>query len=188
VSPRKPTSDEIFGPGGLIINPGALVDSYESSMYEESDNKPIRLDQPLQSALNRYPGVWIDGLCVSLGLSDKGGKKLKIQALVAMLTSHDMLQGVVASLPNEGREALSKVLQEGGWIKYSSLSRELGSEEQDSYFWNERTPVSVIGKLRVRGLLMVGRHDLGGKRYKVAVIPQELREPLKVILSESREE
>ncbi len=187
MSPRKPTNDEMLGPGGLIVDVKPLMDYWEASSYEELDNKPIRLDQPLQSGLNRYPSNWVEGLCVSLGMIDKGDKRSKIKAAVAKLMNNDMVREVVAGLPKEGSQALSKVLQEGGWVKYPILSRDFGSEEQDSYFWKEKPPLSVIGQLRVRGLLLIGRHDLGGRQYKVAVVPQELREPLKAILSDYQE-
>jgi hypothetical protein len=73
-------------------------------------------------------------------------------------------------------------LNRGGWVKYGELSRQFGDETRDGWWWDRNPPQSTIGQLRLRGLLFVGQAPIGSRHYKVAVIPNELREPLRATL------
>jgi hypothetical protein len=78
-------------------------------------------------------------------------------------------------------EALKLVMDEGGWVKYNKLSSEYG-EGNDSYFWETEPPTSIVGVLRVHGLLFIGKTGIGGRMYKVAVVPKDIRKRLEDML------
>ncbi len=53
-----------------------------------------------------------------------------------------------------------------------------GGEEEDSYWWKTEPPISTIGILRLHVLLFVGKAEIGGRMYRVAVVPKDIREEL----------
>ncbi len=148
---------------------------------KDQDAKAINLDTKLQAALNKCPAPWIEGMAATVGSTRKGIKRDKIAAIVAHLTNRDKLKSAVSSLPPQGRAALLLALKKG-WVKYGELTRRFGTDEGDGWFWDEQPPTSVLGQLRVRGLLFVGTAGISGRNYKVAVVASELRSLLQALL------
>lgn len=167
---------------GLILNPDGLMSMVEASFYDKVDHQAIQNSIRLQTGLNRYPSEWLDALCRALPLKNAGVKKEKIKAAAEHLLQHQSLSQVITNLSPLEQAALRDTLEAGGWVKYGTLSRRYGDEKPDSYFWTNRPPVSTIGRLRLHGLLFVGYMVIGGRRWKVAVVPVELRDPLREIL------
>lgn len=151
----------------------------ERTWYDKVDEQAIHPKIRLQSGLNRYPAPWLDALYQTLRLPPIRLRKDRVAAAAQALLQPDTLRRVVTALPTQARAALLEVLEAGGWIKYGSLSRRFGGEDEDSYFWSEHPPASAIGQLRMRGLLFVGRMAIDGRNWKVAVVPLELRDLLK---------
>lgn len=170
----------------LLISPDTLMGYVTRKWREEQESKPLTLNSSLSAALNKCPGHWINGICLNLGLDPKGlrKKKNKVQAIVAHLTNPTRLRQVVDELSTISREALSYILEKGGWGRIGPLHRRFGDEEDVGWFWADDEPAaSPLGSLRVRGLLFVGRAGIKGRNYTVAVIPKELRELLKELLA-----
>lgn len=174
--------DEVFGwelqDGTLLPGPGMvryLMNQLLDEWREDVEAKPIRLNTTLQAALNKQPSVWIEAISQALGLTDATTKKERVKAIVAQLPRRGTLREIVEHLPFESRQALQCVMERGGWVEYNQLTRQFGSEEGDGWFWNEQPPTSVLGVLRLHGLLFVGQANIKGRRWKVAVIPKDLR-------------
>lgn len=161
-----------------------VMRAYENAWRKEKEKVAISLDTTLSAALNKCPAEWIGAICTTIGIP-WDVKKEKVRRIVKKLTDVISLEEVVQSLPDECRRALGLVLEKGGWVKYGQLSRRFGHEE-GGFFWTRSPPRSVIGILRLHGLLFVGRSGLGGKTYKVAVLPKDLRLPLGGILGSTR--
>jgi hypothetical protein len=160
----------------------SFTDVFLDQWRKEQEGKPLSLNSTLSAALNKCPGLWMNGICRQLGLSTKGGQKTKVQAIVAHLTDSTKLAAVVAGLPEETREALGVVLEQGGWVKIGTLTRRFGPCDGDGWFWGENPPTSTLGQARVRGLLFIGKAGIGGRNHTVAVVPKELREGLAELL------
>lgn len=178
--PKSRLQDAFLGP--FIVDAGAFTDYMMDKWREDAEEKPINLNTTLSAALNKSLWQMVDAACITSGLPHKGQRKQKTAALVARLTDANHLAQLVAGLPPRGRDLLRKVLAAGGWIRINELTREFGSQDGDGLFWNEHPPQSIIGQVRARGLLFLGKAGLSGRIYKVAVIPKELREPLAAIL------
>ena len=74
------------------------------------------------------------------------------------------------------------MLHRGGWVlKYGQLTKQFSSET--TFWWNEDPPTSDIGVLRLHGFIVIGKLPEGGKHYKVAVVPVELRSTVKNFLT-----
>jgi hypothetical protein len=102
-----------------------------------------------------------------------------MEQIINILTTE--LDKVIEKLPLKSKKALKLVMDEGGWVKYNKLSSEYG-EENNSYFWETEPPTSIVGILRVHGLLFVGKAGIDGRNYKVAVVPKDIRKGLKELL------
>jgi len=153
-----------------------MMDYITDSWRKGHESKPINLNTTISAGLNKYPIHWINGVAKALGISTKERKKEKIEKIVSKLTTQ--LDEVIGKLPPESREALKMVLKTGGWVRYNQLSRKFGGEEEDSYFWESEPSASTVGILRLHALLFVGKSGIGGRMYKVAVVPKDIREEL----------
>lgn len=156
-----------------------MMEMMTSSMSKDEDSKPITLNITISAGLNKFKISRINAVSKTLGISKKDVKKDKIDQIVSRLTTE--LDKVIDKLPPESKEALKLVMDEGGWIKYNKLSNEYG-DENDSYFWETEPPTSTIGMLRLHGLLFVGKAGIGGRMYKVAVVPKDIKKGLEEIL------
>lgn len=163
----------------LFFNPNRMMDMMTSSMSKDEDSKPITLNITISAGLNKFRNSRINAVSKALGISTKHVKKDKIDQIVSRLTTE--LDEVIEKLPPESREALKLVMDDGGWVKYNKLSSEYG-EENDSYFWETEPPASTVGVFRVHGLLFIGKAGIGGRMYKVAVVPKDIRKRLEELL------
>lgn len=163
----------------LFFNPNRMMDMMTSSMSKDEDSKPITLNLTISAGLNKFKNTRINGVSKALGISTKDTKKEKMEQIISRLTTE--LDKVIEKLPLKSREALKLVIDEGGWVKYNKLSSEYG-EENNSYFWETEPPTSTVGVLRVHGLLFVGKAGIGGRMYKVAVVPKDIRKGLEELL------
>ncbi len=121
-----------------------------------------------------------------MGVPAERTRREKVARIVAYLRNSASLWKTIQTLPSECREALDYVLQCGGQVKYGELSRRFGDEAADGWWWDKKPPQSTPGQLRLRGLLFVGRTPIGGRLYKVAIIPEEVRSLITDVLSASK--
>ncbi|BCX03018.1 MAG: hypothetical protein KatS3mg053_0956 [Candidatus Roseilinea sp.] len=161
----------------------------------EEENKVIRVNLSLTAALKKIPAKWLDAACQANRLALPGdlpkSRRAKVAALVASLTSKDELRRCVTELPPRARAALRCVIDNGGWMRLADLTRDFGSMDGDGWFWDEEPPTSCLGELRRRALLFIGRTSRtkdgkpGKRMFKVAVVPKDIRDLLRSILSEA---
>jgi len=179
---RKPKAGEGMW-HGLIIDPEPFMSGIEYGLYKKVDDATISPKIALTAGLNRYPATWISAALQAHGIPMTGVKREKVEAIAERLRNSQTLSDLIAKLDSDEREILTKVLSQGGVVKYQNISRTYGDETPDSYFWDSMPPQSPIGRLRERGLIFVGRMQLGSRREKMLVVPLELRNPLSTILS-----
>ncbi len=163
-----------------IPSPSRMMNYITDSWRKEQENKPINLNTTISAGLNKFPMYWINGVAKALGISTKERKKEKMEKIISKITTQ--LDEVIEKLPPEAREALKLVLKNGGWVRYNQLSKKFGGEEEDSYWWENELPTSTIGGLRLHALLFVGKAGIGGRMYKIAVVPKDVREELEEML------
>jgi Tfp pilus assembly protein PilF len=97
-----------------------------------------------------------------------------LQRIIAELSDRDNLERVVSGLSDTEREALRQVLAGGGYMDWQEFDTRYGNDLEESPYWQYHTPESMMGRLRLRGLLAEATLD---KRLLV-VIPLELRQAL----------
>ncbi|MEA3487746.1 MAG: hypothetical protein U9R10_00645, partial [Euryarchaeota archaeon] len=154
----------------------SLMKRYTTGMIKDAESITINPKSTIASVLNKYPARWVDGACVALGISVKGKKNDKVKKIQELLTS-DAIHGILEQLPPRSIEALKFVEEKGGWVKYSQLTARF--DDEMDYSWVEHPPDSAIGILRLHALLLVGKIGIGGRMYKIAVVPSLLRYAIK---------
>ncbi|MFQ6137386.1 MAG: hypothetical protein ACE5PM_09445, partial [Candidatus Hydrothermarchaeales archaeon] len=167
-----PSDEELFDLYGFVT-PDMLMNLYEEDGIKRAENIIINPKSTISSVMNKYPAPWVDGICNALGIEIKGRKREKAKEIARVLNS-EKFSDVMKKLPDGCIEALNFVLNKGGWVKYGQLSRRFDGEI--GYWWKENPPRSTLGLLRLHGLLFIGKMGIGGRMYRIAVVPLELRE------------
>lgn len=160
----------------LILDSDILMSAYENSRLKKIESIQLRKGSSLQSILNKYPAHWIDWMSKHYGLKERL-KKEKIQGIENKIIND--LPQIVLKLPEKSKEALAFCIKQGGVVKYGQLKE---YDDDMDLFWKEEKPVSTIGMLRQKGLMVVGKMVFGDRQFKVAFIPVEIREGLKSVL------
>ncbi len=153
----------------------AYVAAFMDALREEVDERPIRLDLKLATALRRIPVPWLNAAAGRFAIEPHRRRAEREKALAAAMMDPGRLKAVLAEEPPEVRKALDFLLAEGGWVKLHRLTRRFGDQTGDGFYWDGRPPTSPLGRLRALCLVHVGRAQIEGRNYKVAVVPVELR-------------
>ncbi|CAG0978039.1 MAG: hypothetical protein MPEBLZ_04396 [Candidatus Methanoperedens nitroreducens] len=161
----------------LILDPDILMSAYENDGLKKIESIPLRKGSSLQSIMNKYPAHWIDWMCKHYGLKERL-KTEKVRAIENKIVND--LSQIVSELPEKSKEALAFCIKQGGFVKYGQLK---DYDDDMDFFWKEGKTLSTIGLLRQKGLLVVGKMVFGERQFKVAFIPNELRDGLKVLLT-----
>ncbi|MDN5348588.1 MAG: hypothetical protein PWP65_2153 [Clostridia bacterium] len=159
-----------------------LVRYFEEKRRREIEAKPLPVDVGLGRGLKNMPANWLEGTCRIYGLEPKRRRKEREEEIKDFLLDNRNLEKVVRELGEEERKILKYLLSRGGWSRLREITRRYGSMEGDGFYWNEREPQSPLGALWCRALVMVGRAEVNGRRWKIAAVPLELREGLRKIL------
>jgi len=136
----------------------------------------------LIAVLQKQPIEWVEAIYTFLELPNECKKKKEyIAAISAFLKQKSNLTSVLQKLPLPAQRLLGVVLEAGGIFPYTCLVECFGNDVYDGFYWREKPPKSIIGILRARGLLFVGR--MKGRKHKVAFIPVDLRENLQGLIT-----
>ncbi|MDB4894414.1 MAG: hypothetical protein JWN15_676 [Firmicutes bacterium] len=146
-----------------------------TAMREEIEEKPISLNVRLAPAVKQVPVQWLNAAATHYGLAPTKRRAEREKALAAQLQDPERLRALLAAESDDVRAALQYLIEAGGWCKLPALTKRFGSLDPDGFFWDEQLPTSAIGRLRLLGLVFIGRAVIDGRRYKVAVIPADLR-------------
>ena len=164
----------------MILDPEIMMDAYEHGMVNDAEKLMLTTYSKLTAILNKYPHQWVDGICSQLSIDTKGKKNIKAQAIAEKLKKDMPL--ILASLPQKPKEALRILLDNGGYANYGKLKE---FDDEVSFWWVDKPPRSTIGILRVNGLLAVGKMPINSRMYKVALIPEDIRDEVKKHITNS---
>ena len=94
-----------------------------------------------------------------------------VQEIVNVLSDAELLADIVESLDDSERAALREVLDGGGRMSWADFDARYGNDVDESPYLNTRNPKTVMGRLRLRGLLVEA--TVGGEL--LVAVPVELR-------------
>lgn len=157
-----------------FITPDMQDDLFRMMMKEKQDryeSVPVSAATRLSTYLKNQPIELVNAVSGFLNVPE-GRKKEKISGIRTALSGGGAAR-VLKSLPEKELACLLYVRQSPQKAaKYGGLERRFGDDDFDPY--GPGRARSTIGRLREKGLLVVGRKAMGSKRYKVAVAPADL--------------
>jgi tetratricopeptide (TPR) repeat protein len=101
-----------------------------------------------------------------------------LQRIVEALSDAYHVERIVADLSDEEQRALRCLLSQGGHMPWQDFDIEYGNDLEESPYWEYHEPETVMGRLRLRGLLVEAKID----DALFITIPTELRPLLTKIL------
>ena len=161
-------------------------DSIFARMHQRAINKrerakstPISRDVRLKDCLSGYTKDQLVGMLRALGIyyGASGWKKAQMfDRVVGVLKDASFVQeSLLPTLSEQEGGALKAILDNGGAMSWEAFAEEYADDLDESPHWNYHQPESVMGRLRVRGLIEEGQVE----SEPAVLIPFELREPMK---------
>jgi hypothetical protein len=150
-------------------------DSYLQLLHDNVSSQPININSKIKPVLTMLPVEWIDATALFWKRPPQRLKRDRITDLISFLLSPKSILAIAAKLEPQEKQVLKKILDNDGYVKYSQISRTWGDESDDGYYWTEHRPKSVIGRLRLKGLVGVGKAPVKSRNYKMIIIPTDLR-------------
>ncbi len=175
-----------------MIRAWEIQRSWKGRWLRDNLRRRIRmLSQPitgtdLESLLPLHNKENLVSMARALGIEARSTlRKADLVRLMAQsIPEPKRIRSVVARLSDPERAALHRVLKAGGMLPYNKLAREFGSEpDEETTYWSDQEPESVLGRLRWQGLLFAGTRE--GR--VIALIADELRPLVEEALAEHRE-
>lgn len=151
---------------------GDVFEHYRQRYRERKQKVPIDPGDSLVSLLGRYPKEALLGMAreLSLGITSALKKDAVISAIHHQLLDTEALLGALQTLTNEERAALRYVVEAGGVVPLADFAQRYGDDGQESPYWNWHRPESVLGRLKVRGLVFEGTYQ----GQVTLIVPSEL--------------
>ncbi len=163
-----------------------LMGEMQMRWRKRLENAPISPNVRLRTALRKLPSHWLEAVGGKRETAEARNRKDRIDDLAAWLMREETLREIWNSLPLPSREVLAWILLERkGAVKIQNLSRRYGADTDITWWWNEgQMPETPLGFLRSKGLVFVGKIREGNRRFRIAVVPVELRKTLAGIAEE----
>jgi hypothetical protein len=155
-----------------------ILRDYSEAYLSKIEGRLINERITLKSFIKGYTFHMIDGMYFALGFKDKILKKDKIEKIVKEVTVNT--GKILKKLPTEALEELKFIYDNGGIVRYSKIKSRYGDDRD--IFWNDNPPQTPTGILKLFGLIVVGTMVKSGRRYRMAVIPADVRDSLKKFL------
>ncbi|MGQ9675430.1 MAG: tetratricopeptide repeat protein [Chloroflexota bacterium] len=139
---------------------------------ERRRRKPIDPQDALDALLSRYPKDTLAGIALelSVGSISRLKKDQLVSAVRDRLLDVDAVLGLLRTLKTEELTALRHVVEAGGVVSLRGFVDRYGDDAEESSYWYWHTPETILGRLKVRGLLFEGTY----RGEVVLVVPKEL--------------
>ncbi len=165
-----------------------LMGEMQMRWRKQVENAPLKPNTRLKTALTKLPSHWLEAIGRQGDLGEVRNRKDRIDVLTEWLPQEENLRKIWNSLPLPSREVVHWILLErNGAVKIQNLSRRYGADTDITWWWNEgQMPETPLGLLRSKGLVYVGKIREGKRRFRIAVVPVELRKALTRIAQDPR--
>jgi hypothetical protein len=148
-------------------------------MYEEISSVSLSPEMLLADILARLPREWVQATANYWRLPKRRLKRDSIKDICRWFAAPDAAEAFNSALSENEQSCLAHMFLHGGRLEYDPLAVQFGDERGDDYWWSKNPPTSIIGQLRLKGVLFVGRDLLDGRQVKTALIPADLQDLLR---------
>jgi hypothetical protein len=155
------------------------------ALRRRAERMPVSADDTIRELLGRLPRPWLTAIWNNAGFRGRPSATAAARTLLDPGT----LRALVEELRPAEHSALRALLRAGGVVRAGALEAFFGDSSEDGYEWHVAPPTSVLGRLRARGLVAIGRAALTANprsRPRVVVVPRDLRRPLARALAAPR--
>ena len=130
----------------------------------------VKLPNRLVTYLRSQPIEFVNSISDFLNISG-GTKEGRIRAIESAISARGA--DILGSLSEEERSCLLYVYgSDGRAVKYKLLQNRFSADDYGQYA--PQPSRSTIGRLREKGMLLVGKKFINGKQYRVAAVPEEI--------------
>lgn len=156
----------------------------ERRREEKKRSRPTRPDAGLVECLGRLTKDALIGSARAMPVPRRYNvrKAVLIEDLARFLTDRLWLGEIVTDLSDKEQQALRDVLTAGGSLPWEKFTARYGDDLDESPHWQWHEPETVMGRLRMLGLLSEGTVD----DQLLVLVPSELRHLLPPLLEEGR--
>lgn len=156
----------------------------DQSKRSQMQSKLSAIDPSLSEALTLYTKGMLTGMA-RVVIREGGWHGLRkaelLQRIITELNDRDNLEYIVVDLDDDEHDALQQVLASGGSMAWQDFDARYGNDLDEASHWEYHQPKTVMGRLRLRGLLAEAIVD----KELLIVMPVELRQVLGEILADS---
>ena len=153
------------------------------SMHEDASAIDISTQSKSSAIYNKLPIEWVNAMSEFWQRPAARLKRDRIKDLSAFLQSDMATEQLREELDPDEKAALQMLLEHEGFVKHHLLTKRFGDESQDGYWWTEYPPKSVIGRLRLLGIVAVGKAQIDTRKFKIVLIPKDLRDTVQNAIS-----
>ena len=155
---------------------------FQGKMYEQVGEGKISPTSKLFVCLNKLPSEWVNATVMFWNRPAMKLKRDRAGDISSFLLNEDNRDEIFSQLKQDELGLLKTFVDNDGVIKYKELTRKFGNEENESYWWTERPPRSLIGRLRYKGMLFIGVTTIKSRNYKIGLVPKDLLSILEINL------
>lgn len=148
----------------------------EAIKLDEIFNKSLALDASLAKGLKNMPAIWLDGICLRLGIEKAPQRREREQQIVESLRgSAGLVEKMVAELEGPALALLGFLIYKDGWCPLAVLNQAATGPQGEHFDWPQYGALTPVGELLSRGLAMAGQTKLDGDSQRILIIPEDLR-------------
>lgn len=146
--------------------------------HRKALNTPLIQQSDLEHCLSKQTNETLTAICTFWKTQGYGKKAEMVERLTTRILDVEIWDEIFKELEKQEREALSWILDSGGWHQWAEFTEKFGDDMDESPYWKYHDPESTPGLLKRAGLLFAGKVD----GQEVAFIPADLRPLLKKFL------
>lgn len=172
--------------GAMVSGMGSMIQDMRQRQQKARERQRAVLESSeptLAGCIAPYTKNALSGMLDALEITGAKGlrKAAMAERIMQELRDPERLAVIVGRLSQQEREALRFVLSQGGMVPSADFAHHYDHDLDESPYWGfpSHQPKSIMGCLRVRGLLAEGVME----GQVVMVIPRELRGPLKRLMA-----
>ena len=159
----------------ILEEKGSSFWAIEEDKRQAVEEKGLPKQLAFIRGIKNMPVHWLRTMCRLHDLDPKGKRPQLEQQLEATLLTPDHLLETLALLEEAEWQVMESLLDQQGFSLASHMVKTFGTMKDDGYQWYESDgPRSTLGKLWLKGLIMVGCHSHHQQREKVVVIPHDI--------------
>jgi len=159
---------------GLIALKQSITKSVEKARLK-LDEKEIKPNMTLEELLSMYTLDNLIYIAKNHGVKYARKRKKELIKELSEVIQENICSIIKEKLDKEQQQLIIEIINSNGITDLSCLETKYGTTKEDSPFWRDQPPKSIIGRTRGLGIIFIGILN----KKKIIMIPQELLQKIK---------